>query len=356
KILTIGFARRFATYKRAHLLFKDLDRLDELVNNPEHPVQFFFAGKAHPNDKAGQDLIKKIIEISKQPRFLGRIVFLQNYDMELAKHMVQGVDIWLNTPTRPLEASGTSGQKAVMNGVLHFSVLDGWWVEGYREGAGWALPMESTYSEHEFQDELDAEMIYTILENEVVPAFYQRNAEDVPEKWVGFIKKSVSQVASNFTTLRMITDYQNRFYSKLYQRSSELIDDDYDTAKKIAAWKRRIQRNWEEIEVIQVKQFNMAREAIYLGKEYTAEVILDLGSLGPDEVGVEMVVADLIESQEVKVKRVHEFELQSFEGSRAVYRLNIIPVEPGAFECGVRIFPKNSMLPHRMDFCMVRWV
>ena len=356
KILTIGFARRFATYKRAHLLFKDLDRLDELVNNKEHPVQFFFAGKAHPNDKAGQDLIKKIIEISKQPRFLGRIVFLQNYDMELAKHMVQGVDIWLNTPTRPLEASGTSGQKAVMNGVLHFSVLDGWWVEGYREGAGWALPMESTYSEHEFQDELDAEMIYTILENEVVPAFYQRNAEDVPEKWVGFIKKSVSQVASNFTTLRMITDYQNRFYSKLYQRSSELIDDDYDIAKKIAAWKRRIQRNWEEIEVIQVKQFNMAREAIYLGKEYTAEVILDLGSLGPEEVGVELVVADLIESQEVKVKRVYEFQLQSIEGSRAVYRLNIIPVEPGAFECGVRIFPKNSMLPHRMDFCMVRWV
>ncbi|MGD9978383.1 MAG: alpha-glucan family phosphorylase [Bacteroidales bacterium] len=356
KILTIGFARRFATYKRALLLFRDLDRLDELVNNPEHPVQFFFAGKAHPNDKAGQDLIKKIIEISKQPRFLGRIVFLQNYDIELAKHMVQGVDIWLNTPTRPLEASGTSGQKAVMNGVLHFSVLDGWWVEGYREGAGWALPMESTYSEQEFQDELDAEMIYTILENEVVPAYYQRNSEDVPEKWTGFIKKSIGQVASNFTTLRMITDYQNRFYSKLYRRSSEIIEDDFEVAKQIASWKRRITRNWEEIEVIQVKQLNIAREAVFLGKEYTSEVVLDLGSLGPDEVGVELVIADLIESKDVKVKRIHEFMLQSVDGSRAIYRLNLVLLEPGVFECGIRIFPKNPMLPHRMDFCMVRWV
>ncbi len=356
KILTIGFARRFATYKRAHLLFKDLDRLEELVNDPNRPVQFLFAGKAHPNDKAGQDLIKKIIELSKQPRFLGRIVFLQNYDMELAKHMVQGVDIWLNTPTRPLEASGTSGQKAVMNGVLHFSVLDGWWVEGYREGAGWALPLESTYAEHEFQDELDAELIYTTLENEIVPSFYSRNSNNIPETWIGYIKKSISQVASNFTTLRMITDYQNRFYSKLYKRSSELIDDDFEAAKKIAGWKRRITRNWEEIEIIQVKQFNIAREAIYIGKEYSAEVVLDLGSLGPDEVGVEMVVADLIESHEVKVKRVYEFLLQSVEESRATYRLNITPVEPGAFECGIRIYPKNPMLPHRMDFCMVRWI
>lgn len=354
-ILTIGFARRFATYKRANLLFKDLDRLDQLVNNPEHPVQFLFAGKAHPNDKAGQDLIKSIIEIAKQPRFLGRILFLQNYDMELSRHMIQGTDVWLNTPTRPMEASGTSGQKAVMNGVLHFSVLDGWWVEGYRENAGWALPMESTYAESEFQDELDAEMIYTILENEIVPAFYQRNSDDIPDKWISFIRKSMTQVASNFTTLRMINDYQNRFYNKLYFRSSELIENDFEVAKKISSWKRRITRNWDEIEIIQVKQFDVSREAIIMGKEYTAEVILDMGSLGPDEIGVEMVLADLIEGGEVKVKRVHEFQVQAVEGSRVTYRLNLIPVEPGAFECGIRIYPKNPMLPHRMDFPLVRW-
>lgn len=356
KILTLGFARRFATYKRAWLLFKDQDRLAELVNNPQRPVQIFFAGKAHPHDKAGQDLIKKIIEISKQPRFLGRIIFLQNYDMELARRMVQGVDVWLNTPTRPMEASGTSGQKAVMNGVLHFSVLDGWWVEGYRENAGWALPMEPTYPQEEFQDELDAELIYTILENEVVPAFYERTADDVPQKWISFIKKSMTQVASNFTTLRMINDYQNRFYNKLYYRFNELSENDFEEAKQISAWKRRITRSWDEIEVIRVKQFDMNREPILLGNEYEAEVVLDLGSLAPDEIGVELVVADLIENQQVTVKRVHEFELAGIEGSRATYRLKLIPVEPGAFECGIRIFPKNPLLPHRMDFCLVRWI
>ena len=356
KILTLGFARRFATYKRAWLLFKDQDRLAELVNNPQRPVQIFFAGKAHPHDKAGQDLIKKIIEISKQPRFLGRIIFLQNYDMELARRMVQGVDVWLNTPTRPMEASGTSGQKAVMNGVLHFSVLDGWWVEGYRENAGWALPMEPTYPQEEFQDELDAELIYTILENEVVPAFYERTADDVPQKWISFIKKSMTQVASNFTTLRMINDYQNRFYNKLYYRFNELSENDFEEAKQISAWKRRITRSWDEIEVIRVKQFDMNREPILLGNEYEAEVVLDLGSLAPDEIGVELVVADLIENQQVTVMRVHEFELAGIEGSRATYRLKLIPVEPGAFECGIRIFPKNPLLPHRMDFCLVRWI
>jgi len=356
KILTIGFARRFATYKRAHLLFKDLARLDELVNNPDRPVQFIFAGKAHPHDKAGQDIIKRIVEISKQPRFLGRILFLQNYDMEVAKKMVQGVDVWLNTPTRPLEASGTSGQKAVMNGALHFSVLDGWWVEGYREGAGWALPLEQTYAEQEFQDELDAELIYTLFENEVVPMFYQRNADDIPEKWVSYIKKSISQVASNFTTTRMMADYESRFYTKLFKRSKTILENDFEVAKKLAAWKKRIARSWDNLEVILVKQFNIAREAIYLGNEYTSEVVLDLGDLAPEEVGVELVIAYLIESNEVKVKRVQEFELQSVDGSRATYTLKLTLVEPGAFDCGIRVFPKNPYLPHRMDFGLVRWV
>lgn len=356
RVLTIGFARRFATYKRAYLLFNDLDRLNELVNHPERPVQLFFAGKAHPNDTAGQELIKRIIETSKDPRFLGRIVFLQNYDMELARHLVQGVDVWLNTPTRPLEASGTSGQKAVMNGVLHFSVLDGWWVEGYQKDAGWALPLEKTYSQPSYQDELDAELIYTLLENEIVPAFYNRNKEGIPKKWIRYIRNSMTKIAPKFTTIRMISDYQSRFYTKLYSRSAELMENDFDMAKKIASWKRRISRNWEEIEVIRVKRFDMNREAIFLGKEYLSEVTLDLGGLGPDEIGVELVIADLIESGEVNVKRVHEFELQKIEGSRATYSLKFIPVDPGAFECGIRIYPKNPMLPHRMDFCMVRWV
>ena len=168
-VLTIGFARRFATYKRAHLVFRDLERLDKIVNNPDQPVQFLFAGKAHPADRAGQDLIKHIVEISKMPQFIGKIVFIPNYDITIAKYLVQGVDIWMNTPTRPLEASGTSGEKAVMNGVMHFSVLDGWWVEGYKEGAGWALPMEKTYDNQDFQDEFDAAIIYNIIATEISP-------------------------------------------------------------------------------------------------------------------------------------------------------------------------------------------
>jgi len=354
--LTIGFARRFATYKRAHLLFRDLDRLNDILNNEKMPVQLLYAGKAHPNDKAGQDLIKRIIEISKMPQFIGKILFLQNYDMELAKRMVQGVDIWLNTPTRPLEASGTSGQKAAMNGVLHFSVLDGWWVEGYREGAGWAIPQESYYQQQDYQDELDAELIYSLLENEIVPMYYTRNTEDVPEKWVSYIKKSISQVASNFTTTRMMRDYENRFYYKLYDRSKRMKENDFDLAKKLSAWKRKISRTWDTLEVIQVKQFNAAFEAIILGKEYSSEVVIDIGDLCVEDIGVELVVADLVESNEVKIKRVHELILDSIDGTRATYRLSIVPVEQGAFDCGIRIYAKNPELPNRMDFCMVQWV
>ncbi len=287
---------------------------------------------------------------------MGKILFLQNYDMELARKMVQGVDIWLNTPTRPLEASGTSGEKAVMNGVLHFSVLDGWWVEGYRQGAGWAIPQENLYQEQDFQDELDAELIYSLLENEIVPMYYNRDSDDIPEKWVSYIKKSISQIASNFTSTRMMRDYENRFYNKLYDRSRRIKENDFDLAKKISSWKKRMTRSWDTLEVIQVKQFNTASEAIILGKEYTSELVLDLGELGVEDIGVELVVADLIESNEVQIKRVHEFTMESIEGTRATYKLSIVPVDPGAFDCGIRIYAKHAELPHRMDFCLVRWV
>lgn len=178
--LLIGFARRFATYKRAHLLFTDLERLSKIVNNPNYPVQFIFSGKAHPADGAGQGLIKRIVEISRMPEFLGKIIFLENYDMKVAKRLISGVDIWLNTPTRPLEASGTSGEKAEMNGVLNFSVLDGWWYEGYKEGAGWALTDKRTFQDQNQQDQLDAATIYSMLENQIVPLYFAKTAKDIP--------------------------------------------------------------------------------------------------------------------------------------------------------------------------------
>ncbi|MDX2432478.1 MAG: alpha-glucan family phosphorylase, partial [Bacteroides sp.] len=286
--LTIGFARRFATYKRAHLLFTDLDRLARIVNNPEKPVQFLFAGKAHPRDIPGQDLIKKIVEISKLPEFIGKIVFLQNYDILLAKRLVRGVDIWLNTPMRPLEASGTSGEKGVMNGTMHFSVLDGWWAEGYREDSGWALPIERSFSNQDLQDELDAERIYTLLENDITQKFYERNQEDIPEDWVGMVRSNLAHVAPEFTMNRMMRDYLDRFYMKLYERTLKLREKDYQIPKELAHWKHRILEHWKNIQVLEYELPDIAREEFMVGKVYTGKVKLDLDGLSADEIGVEM--------------------------------------------------------------------
>ncbi len=276
--------------------------------------------------------------------------------MELARKMVQGVDIWLNTPTRPLEASGTSGMKAVMNGALHFSVLDGWWVEGYLPNAGWALPEERTYVQQEFQDELDAEMIYTIIENEIVTSFYNRNEEDVPTDWISFIKKSISQIGSMFTSTRMMIDYEDRFYHKLYLRSNRLKQEDSELTRRIAAWKRKVVRNWDSLEIITAEQFDTSRQDIVLGKVYNSEVVLDLGKLSPDEVGVELVIAELIENGDANIKHTQEFDLENVDGQRATYRLSFIPTEPGVYDSGIRVYAKHKELPHRMDFTLVRWV
>jgi phosphorylase/glycogen(starch) synthase len=237
KALTIGFARRFATYKRADLLFRDLDRLSAIVNNPERPVQFMYAGKAHPNDGGGQDLIRRINEISQMPQFAGKVIFLENYDMEMAKYLVRGVDIWLNTPTRPLEASGTSGEKAVMNGTIHFSVLDGWWVEGYRAFAGWALPKKITFENPDLQNDIDAETIYNMLEYEIAPAYYSFNEQGIPVEWVSLIKNTMVKIAPEFTTRRMIEDYCNKYYLKLWKRNRLITDNNFEKAREIAAWK-----------------------------------------------------------------------------------------------------------------------
>jgi phosphorylase/glycogen(starch) synthase len=355
--LTIGFARRFATYKRAHLLFKDLARLERIVNNPGMPVQFIFAGKAHPADKAGQDLIKMIIEVSRRPEFIGKILFLQNYDMELARQLVQGVDVWLNTPTRPLEASGTSGEKSVMNGGLHFSVLDGWWAEGYYHNAGWALPEESTYDNNDFQDELDAEMIYSLLENEVAPLFYFRDDDDIPTGWIRYIKNSIAKVASSFTTKRMLRDYQENYYERLYERTKRMKGNEYQLAKDLSSWKKKVFRSWESIEVISVKSPDVSKEPIMLGKNYIGEVVLDLNELSPDDIGVEIVIAEMVTAEnQVKLIHTQEFKLVDIQGKIATYSVNIVPTKTGAFDFGIRIYPKNPELPHRQDFNFVKWI
>jgi len=355
-ILTIGFARRFATYKRATLLFSDLDRLDSIVNNPKMPVQFLFAGKAHPADKAGQDLIRRIIEISKDDRFIGKIVFVPGYDITLAKRMVQGVDVWMNNPTRPQEASGTSGEKAAMNGVMHFSVLDGWWVEGYRKGAGWALPQERTYDDQGYQNELDAATIYTILENEIVPTYYDVDVRlGRSATWIEYIKNTIAQVASNFTTNRMLTDYCNQYYIPQAKRAASLEKNDFEVARKIAAWKKHVERCWNDIEVISYQQpeasYNLAPS-----NPLETEVVLNIGDLDPKDVGVEILFCTTDKKGALHIQDKVEYKNVKFKDGVATYKASILPERTGMYQVATRIFAQNPLLPHRQDFGLVKWL
>ncbi len=354
--LTIGFARRFATYKRAHLLFKDLDRLNRILNNPDKPVQFIFAGKAHPADGAGQGLIKHIVEISRRPEFVGKIIFLENYDMNLAKRLISGVDVWLNTPTRPLEASGTSGEKAVMNGVLNFSVLDGWWYEGYKEGAGWALTDKRSFDNQEFQDELDATTIYSILENEIIPLYFNKDENGVSSGWVKYIKNNISKIAPEFTTRRMINDYGTRFYEPMYERVKSLSKDDYRLARELAAWKRRVWAGWESIEVLSLTTPDIGIKELGLGEIYEVEVALDLKKLVGVEFGLEMVIAEATDDEFSPIVHIEPFKVVSKEGSKVTYVMQYKLNLPGGFKFGIRLFPHNDALPHKQDFNLVKWL
>ena len=359
KVLTIGFARRFATYKRAHLLFKDEQRLARILNNPKHPVQFIFAGKAHPADGGGQALIKRIVEISRRPEFLGKIIFAEDYNMDLAKRLVSGVDVWMNTPTRPLEASGTSGQKAELNGVLNFSVLDGWWYEGYREGAGWALTAKRTYDNQEFQDQLDAANIYNILENEIVPMFYDVDKNGVPVKWVKYIKNSIYQIAPDYTTKRMLDDYRNRFYNKQYSRLVKLRENDFQQAVEIADWKRKVSAGWNKIEVVSVELPDIAKKELGVGDKYVVNVVLDKKELKDVNIGLEMVftegsITDNMEN--IKMISAEPFRLVEEKDGKAYYTLKYKLKMAGLYRFGIRMFPVNELLPHRQDFGLMRWV
>ena len=353
--LMIGFCRRFATYKRAHLLFTDLDRLEKIVNDPERPVLFFFSGKAHPADGAGQGLIKRIFEISRMPQFLGKIIFLEDYDMQLARRLVSGVDIWMNTPTRPLEASGTSGEKAEMNGVVNLSVLDGWWVEGYREGAGWALPQERTYQNQGYQDQLDAATIYTLLENEIIPLYYNKGKKGYSEKWVKVIKNSIATIAPHYTMKRQLDDYFDKFYIKEANRFKKLSANDNRLAKEIALWKEAVAERWDSIRVVD-KDVKMLVVGGETGVNYTLKYVIDEQGLD-DAIGLELVtLKPETDGSDREVYSVHEFKMVGHEGNNYHFELTYEPDHAGSFRSCVRMFPKNANLPHRQDFCYVKWL
>ena len=353
--LLIGFGRRFATYKRAHLLFTDLERLSKIVNNPDYPVQFLFTGKAHPHDGAGQGLIKRIIEISRRPEFLGKIIFLENYDMQLARRLVSGVDIWLNTPTRPLEASGTSGEKALMNGVVNFSVLDGWWLEGYREGAGWALTEKRTYQNQEYQDKLDAATIYSILETEILPLYYARNKKGYSEGWIKVVKNSIAQIAPHYTMKRQLDDYYSKFYCKQAKRFHALAANDNAKAKEIAAWKEEVVAKWDSIEIVSCDKVEELKKGdIESGKEYTITYVIDEKGLN-DAVGLELVTTYTTADGKQHVYSVEPFNVIKKEGDLYTFQVKHSLSNAGSFKVSYRMFPKNPELPHRQDFCYVRW-
>ena len=351
--LYIGFCRRFATYKRAHLLFTDLERLSKIVNNPERPVKFIFSGKAHPADGAGQGLIKRIFEISQRPEFLGKIIFLEDYDMELARRLVSGVDIWMNTPTRPLEASGTSGEKAEMNGVVNLSVLDGWWVEGYREGAGWALKQERTYQNQGYQDQLDAATIYSLLENEILPLFYNRNEKGYSEGWIKTIKSSIATIAPHYTMKRQLDDYYDKFYTKQAANFKKLAANNNRLAKELAAWKETVAQRWDSIRVVS-KDDSMLYSA-ETGKKYTLRYVIDEQGLN-DAIGLELVSIKTGKDGEEHIFSKREFEVVAHEGNNYTFEATFEPDVAGSFKSCVRMYPKNENLVYREDFCYVKWL
>jgi glycogen phosphorylase/synthase len=355
--LTITFARRFATYKRAGLIFSNPQRLSQVLNNPDRPIQIFYAGKAHPADKIGQELIQYIIHLSERPEFFGKIFFLEDYSMDLAKLLVSGSDVWLNTPTRPLEASGTSGMKATMNGVLNLSVLDGWWAEGYQADAGWALPEHNTFDSAEFQNQLDAETIYQMLEDELAPAYFERDGSGLPPKWLKRIKNTLAGIAPQFTMTRMLNQYDEQFYRKLKVHNAALIADDFKLAREMAAWKQHVMGLWNKVEMIDLDVTDTNADPLTIGDYFEAKLVLNLNQLTVDDIGVEVVFTQNIPSQNViNITRIETMAVSHQSKNLVTYSCKIQVSRTGVFDYAFRIFPKHPQLPHRQDFNLVRWV
>jgi len=354
--LIVGFARRFATYKRAHLLFTDTERLSKLVNNKEKPIIFIFSGKAHPHDKAGQDLIKRIVEISKMKEFIGKILFLENYDMISGKLLTSSVDIWLNTPTRPLEASGTSGEKAVMNGVANFSVLDGWWAEGYKPEAGWAIEESKTFANQQFQDELDAQIIYNTFENEIAEKYYDKNKSGVSSRWVSYIKNTIANVAPHFTMQRMIEDYYKNFYSRLFERRNEIYTNDLAPAKELVIWKNKVQNAWDNISLDTLIVPDADNKPLEFGKHFAAEITLNISGLDPTDIGAEIVMGNKVNEEVKKITFKSQLKLMASEEGKAKFKCEFPLEHTGVYDYAFRIFPTNSLLRYRMDFPLIKWI
>ncbi|MFY9781505.1 MAG: alpha-glucan family phosphorylase [Candidatus Baltobacteraceae bacterium] len=352
--LTIGFARRFATYKRGDLVFRDIERLIRIVNRADRPVQFIFAGKAHPADAYGKEIIKRIVAFTRRPELRRRVVFIEDYDVAVARAMVQGVDVWLNTPRRPLEASGTSGMKAAVNGAINFSVLDGWWVEGYSGDNGWAIGAGEDYADHLYQDDVESRALYELLESEIVPAFYTRTSDGVPRAWLQRMKRSISTVTPFFNTNRMVQEYVERCYWPAAQRYHDLAADGLKKAAQLAQWRRRMERSWAEIEVKSVETPH--EDGLLVGSELPVRARVALGKLAPADVDVQVFYGPL--DSFGGIVRAHTLSLEpsaaagdgawDFKGSIALHA-------SGQFGLNVRVLPKHADLANQFEPGLIVW-
>ncbi len=301
-VLTIAFARRFATYKRAYLLLQDFQRLDSIINNKKYPVQFIFAGKAHPKDNEGKHLIKQLFEVANKPEIRDHIIFLEDYDMHLARHLLQGADVWLNTPRRPLEACGTSGMKAAINGVLNVSILDGWWAEAYTEARGWRIGNGEEYEDTAYQDAIESQALYNVLENEVIPCFYDRKNGDIPNCWLKKMKASMKMAMEMFCSLRMVGEYQERFYIPAARRFETLVADDATMAKQLATQLKRLRSLWAHIQINPpVIQDN---GPFRVGDAFQVTSEVNLGELTPDEVDIELYYGHMKSLEELEASNL----------------------------------------------------
>lgn len=352
RALTIGFARRFATYKRATLIFHDEERLKRLLNNPERPVQIIFSGKAHPADEPGKALIQQIYQLSQQPDYFGKIIFVENYDMNIARHLVAGVDVWLNNPRRPHEASGTSGQKAALCGIPNFSVLDGWWVEGYNGENGWAIGEEREYKDEPTQDEADVLSLYETLEEEIIPLFFDRDDDDVPHGWVARMKAAIMTCAPHFSMQRMVKEYTTRYYVAAAATGARFTTGNYALAREIAAWKARLRQRWGSLHIEGELQGATQTD---VGEPVLVQARLWLNGLPADAVAVEVVAGAQGRSGELVAPQVVPMQLAGEENGALLYQGTLTPENSGVIALGVRARPNHPALVHPNELGLSKW-
>lgn len=355
--LTIGFARRFATYKRANLIFRNLARIQKILNDPERPMQIIFAGKAHPADGPAQDVIKNINDIAKLEGFYGKVILLENYNMTVARNLVQGVDVWMNNPRRPLEASGTSGQKVCINGIINFSILDGWWCEGYNGENGWVIGDETEFDNENSQDNIDSESIYDTLEQKIIPLFYNVNDKGIPTEWIKIMKNSIKSLTWNYSTDRMVQEYTDRMYVPAMNGAARVCVDDFDLARSLSGFEEHIKRNWSQVHLFAEKSANELKDYNSAsGQELYLSIGVQLGEIDPANVMVEVLYGSLIKGQIANAQAVELYCDGKTDNNTYKYSLNFKIEDGGEYAYTFRATPKHPDLINRFDMGFIRWV